>query len=460
MNHSIQRLSAAFLVAFGVIALALGYWGLIRQNELLTREDNPRLILEEQRIQRGLVVDRHGEILAETLVDSESDLVTRRYPYPGVAPAVGYYNLRHGVGGIEAEYDDWLRGDALLTGSDRWLNQTLHRPQVGGDVQLTLDLAIQQAVDRALAGYKGGVVVISVPEGEILAMSSSPTFDANQLDDTWDDLNDDPAAPLVNRVTQGLYQPGTILQSALLGGVINARLADPKDAWDGDLDVEVNDGSLPCVEEAGPAVDTLAEAYLWACPGPFQSLDIAAPVLSDILIDFGLVDAPQFELPAEAVEPADFDPILTLVGQSDLTVSPLQMVMVASAFANHGQMPALRLVNAIRPPGGEWEPEPPSGNPRGTISRDSAEAMGNLMRKAVSQGAASAAQLPGQSVYGHAGIALSGPEGSLNAWFIGFVPRPDGGAVAVAVLIEDAGQPDAAAEIGGQVLQAALDSFP
>jgi beta-lactamase class D len=82
--------------------------------------------------------------------------------------------------------------------------------------------------------------------------------------------------------------------------------------------------------------------------------------------------------------------------------------------------------------------------------------MTDLMRKAVSQGAANAAQLPGQVVYGHAGIALSGPEGSLNAWFIGFVPRPEGGAVAVAVLIEDADQPDAAAEIGGQVLQAAL----
>ncbi len=169
MNHSIQRLGVAFLVAFAVIALALGYWGLIQQDNLLAREDNPRLILEEQRIQRGLIVDRHGEILAETLVDPDGDLVTRNYPYPGIAPAVGYYNLRHGVGGIEAEYDDWLRGDALMTGFDQWLNQSLHRPQVGGDVQLTLDLAIQQAVDRVLAGHKGGVVVIGVPEGDILA---------------------------------------------------------------------------------------------------------------------------------------------------------------------------------------------------------------------------------------------------------------------------------------------------
>ncbi len=288
-------------------------------------------------------------------------------------------------------------------------------------------------------------------------MSSAPTFDANLLDDTWDDLNDDPDAPLVNRVTQGLYQPGTILQSALLGGAINTRLADPQDAWSGALAVQVNDGSLPCIQD-GPTIDTLAKAYLWACPGPFQSLDITTPALSDMLADFGLVDAPQFELPAEAVEPADFDPTLTLVGQSDLTVSPLQMVMVASAFANHGQMPALRLVNATRSPGGEWEPTAAAGNPRGTISRDSAEVMANLMKRAVSQGGANAAQLPGQEVYGHAGIALSGPEGSLNAWFIGFVPRPDGGSIAVAVLIEDADQPDVAAAIGGQVLQAALGS--
>ncbi|HEC24045.1 MAG TPA: hypothetical protein ENI95_14115 [Chloroflexi bacterium] len=465
MTASLRRLSGGFLAAFAVIALALGYWSVMRRDSLIARDDNPRRVLEEQRIRRGQIVDRNGEPLADTLIDPDSDTTTRIYPHPEAAPVVGYYSLRYGVGGIEGELDDILRGDATLTPSERVLNQLLHRPQTGGDVQLTIDIMVQRAVQEALGTQRGAVVVLSVPAGEVLALGSQPTFDPNALEERWDELSADPEAPLLSRATQGLYQPGTILQSVILGAALNAGAIETTEMWEGDLEVPVNGVTLPCSGDP-QAVSTLSDAYIQACPAPFQSIAwrLNARRLDGALADFGLLEAPAFTLPTSAADltipPAQANLALTAIGQSDLTISPLQMALVATAFANQGQMPALQLVRATRLPGGEWQPVSPTGNPRGTISPASVESVAGLMRQSVLSGAAQAATLPGRVVYGHSGLAIAGPEGSLNAWFIGFTYVNEGEAIAVAVLIEDAHSADVAARVGAEALRAALTTLP
>jgi penicillin-binding protein A len=466
MTDSLRRLNRAMLAALALVALALGYWGLVRRGSLEARDDNPRRVLEEQRIQRGQILDRHGTPLTTAEVEAESRVVTREYPYPAVAPVVGYYSLQYGVGGIEAAYDDLLRGNTALTPGERLLNQWLHRSQAGGDIRLTIDLGVQQAVQAALAGHKGAAVVLRVPDGEVLAIGSQPTFDPNTLGENWDSLAADDAAPLLNRATQGLYQPGTALQSIVLGAALNTGLLTPSQPWQGDLSVVVGGGTLPCVG-ATEGVDTIAQAYLQACPAPFQAIgrQLNARRLGAALTDFGLLDAPAFSLPTAApdlsIPPEEMDAALTAIGQSELTVSPLQMAMVAGAMANQGRVPALRLVEATRTPGKAWRLETASGNPRGTISPESIEEVDSLMRRAVMSGDARGAALPDHLVYGHTGLALAGPEGSLNAWFIGFVRLDSQRAVAVAVLIEDIRDPQeasTAAEIGGQALLAALEA--
>jgi peptidoglycan glycosyltransferase len=466
MTDSLRRLNRAMLVALALVALALGYWGLVRRASLQARDDNPRRVLEEQRIQRGQILDRHGVALTTAEVEPESRVVTRLYPYPAVAPVVGYYSLQYGVGGIEAAYDDLLRGNTALTPGERLLNQWLHRSQAGGDVRLTIDLGVQQAVQDALAGQRGAAVVLRVPDGEVLAIGSQPTFDPNTLGENWDSLAADDAAPLLNRATQGLYQPGTALQSIVLGAALNTGLLDPSQPWQGELSVMVGGGTLPCV---GPVegVDTIAKAYLEACPAPFQAIgrQLNARRLGAVLTDFGLLDAPAFSLPTAATDlsipPEEMDVALTAIGQSELTVSPLQMAMVAGAFANQGRVPALRLVEATRTPGEAWRLETASGNPRGTISPESIEEVDSLMRQEVVNGGARGSGSPRYVAYSHTGLALSGPEGSLNAWYIGFVHLDSQRSIAVAVLIEDIQGPQeasTAAQIGVRALQAALEA--
>lgn len=456
MMRSIQRVTQGFFLAFLFVALALGYWGIARREVLLVRDDNPRRVLAEQRIQRGQIVDRNGVILAETVVDSQGEQSSRLYHYPEAAPVTGYYSFRYGVDGIESAFDEILRGDALLTPGQQSWGSILHRPKQGGDVQLTVDLAVQQSAMQALGQRHGAVVVLSVPEGEVLALASQPIFDPNQLDENWDDLTGDPNAPLLNRATQGLYQPGAILQSVLLGEAFNVGLASPTDPWTGSLTVNIDGTVLPCTGTVESPAD-LAGIYRAACPAPFQFL-VTRMGLHRFLMaleDFRLSEPAEIEIPTASVDAELLDGSdlrLESVGQGELTVSPLHMARVAAAFANQGQIPPLRIVQAVRSPAGPWEPVDTLDTPKGAISPESAGLVTTLMAPINSAEAV--------DIYSHTGLSLSGPEGAFNGWFIGFVYRPDGGAIAAAVLVEKTGDPNEAFQIGTQVLLEALATAP
>ncbi len=87
-------------------------------------------------------------------------------------------------------------------------------PEAGQDIQLTIDAKLQLAAKKAFAGKKGAVVVLDVKSGGILAMLSEPAFRLedfrNQISqELWDQLGDDPYAPLLDKTTGGQYPPGS-----------------------------------------------------------------------------------------------------------------------------------------------------------------------------------------------------------------------------------------------------------
>ena len=197
--------------AFVIVALVAAYWAIAGPSTIYLREDNPRLVEAEAAIQRGLIADRNNVTLAETTVTGNRQK-TRRYPYPEASSFLGYSSLRYGVGGAEAAYNTILRGDDLTqTWSEVFISNLLHRPQVGSDVKVTLDLQLQQAVTASMAGQTGAVVVLAIPSGEVLSLVSMPDYDPNMLNSQWDTLVASPDKPFFNRALQGNYQPGGTL---------------------------------------------------------------------------------------------------------------------------------------------------------------------------------------------------------------------------------------------------------
>ncbi|MCK4315000.1 MAG: FtsW/RodA/SpoVE family cell cycle protein, partial [Anaerolineae bacterium] len=290
-------------LALALLAATCGYWAIVRAAPLRARDDNPRRVFYEQRIVRGRILDRAGAVLADVEVADDGS-VTRRYQIPEAAPAVGYASLRYGTGGIEAAFDAELRGEADRSSWQAAWDKLLHHPPHGHDVQLTLDATLQAQAQEALAGQAGGVVLLDATTGEVLALASSPTFDPARLDEEWEALIEDPAAPLVNRATQGLYQPGAALQTIVLAEALSEGLADlSAPATNATATLSVNGARLGCSTALSEPY-TLAGAYGAACPAPFADLGERLGVvgLAEIVNRWALTAPPPLEIPTEAAD--------------------------------------------------------------------------------------------------------------------------------------------------------------
>jgi peptidoglycan glycosyltransferase len=382
MTQNIQRLAQSILLGFVLIAASLLYWQVARAPGLVAREDNPRLVQADLRAQRGRLLDRRGEILAYSDPLPEptglGGIVQRRYPQPEAPHAVGYYSLRYGTGGAEAAFDTTLRGQ--LTRLDR----LLHRPQVGDDTTLSLDLATQRAARQSLGERRGAVVLLEVATGEVLALVSHPSYDPNTLDDDWDALIADPGAPLLNRATQGVYALGDLARLVGLTGLLSAGITTPSDPH------------VPSLEDMlAPLSDS---GYLATA----RQLGIDSSPPFDLLTGPGLLP--------------DFSDQGT---PRDLAATPLHMARFAAAVADDGCMPAPTLVY----------PAPPS-TPNCVFAPSVAASL-----QAVTPVVGDLA--------GWAGVATPQETGDQPlSWFVGYAPV-DAPRFAIAVVVEgdDGGAP-------------------
>ena len=451
------RTTGALGVALLLVAAACGYWSVVRADWLVARADNPRRVLYEERIVRGRILDRDGTAMAGVLI-GPSGLVTRTYPVPEAAPVIGYASLRYGTGGIEAAFDEALRGEATRTAwESRWA-ELLHRAPEGADVQLTVDAGLQRWVQGALDGRAGAAVLLEVGTGQVLAMGSAPTFNPARLGEQWEALREDTSAPLLNRATQGLYQPGAALQTVVIGEALHKELIDDLTVDVGSTLVEqiaVDGARMGCtVPPDGPA--TLASAYAAACPGPVRTLGerLGGDGLTEAIERWRLNVPPSLIIPTESADwvPEEMSsPEDEAVGQGALTVTPLQMALVAATVGNEGVMVDPQLVVRVEDGRGGWRAANAPGEAHAILSPEDTQRLLSAWRRC-DEGAASARS---GGVLGHWGIAVAG-EGAPHAWFLGMAPAEGKPIYAVAVLVEHAAEPRRALEIGRGLLEAAV----
>ena len=125
-----------------------------------------------------------------------------------------------GKNGLELQYESFLRGTLgkKVIQTDAFGNETGLISNIsaidGNTIELTIDNKLQQRASTLLGDRKGAIVVLDVKTGGVLAFVSKPSFDPNWFidgitPDDWDELNQDPSKPLLNRATQGTYPPGS-----------------------------------------------------------------------------------------------------------------------------------------------------------------------------------------------------------------------------------------------------------
>nr|MCR5734505.1 penicillin-binding protein 2 [Lachnospiraceae bacterium] len=206
-NRAIAYVTYAFAILFAFLIVYLLWYTYFRGPEDINNSYNPRQDIYAKRVIRGEILSRNGDVLAYTDTD-ENGNEKRVYPYgPLFAHAVGFST--HGKTGVELNTN--IR---LLTSNrpvlERVSNALSGNKSIGDNVVTTLDPYIQKAAYDALSTYKGAIIATDIKTGEILCLVSKPDFDPNSIATDWDRINDDKeSSALLNRVTQGLYPPGS-----------------------------------------------------------------------------------------------------------------------------------------------------------------------------------------------------------------------------------------------------------
>ncbi len=421
-------LSGGLMLGLLGSATIAGWWSLVRGPALLTRTDNARRTIADRYVKRGSILDSHERVLAES--SGQPGAILRRYPYPALGPLLGYTDPVYGQAGLETSLDPYLRGLQGYPTLTIWWEHLLYgQPPPGLDVRLSIDLDLQTTADNLLKGHRGALVLINAHTGEILAMASSPTFDANQLDSNWESLVDDPGSPLFNRAAMGLYPAGTALGPFLLA----SSNQEPSGQFTG---TDLQDCALI------PTGLTWGEVIAAGCGEPMKQIvsAIDSQKLLSLLDGFRLFSAPSFPVETLASTKPDSlsDAFAYIMGQNEdpgtdtsFKVSPLQMALAASSLSNAGEIPASRLEMAVKTPQSTWMVLP--------VTEQSQTVLQELVANNTSHALASA-ELPIWQVVAEVND-ITGSSTGVNpgyTWYLGgTLPEWKGAPLSIAILLEE-----------------------
>ena len=265
-----------------------------------------------------------------------------------------------GKSGLEATYDERLRGQKggrieILT-DDGELKMVLQETEVqnGEDITLTINAEIQQAAYDQLTGQSGSAVFMNPTDGSLLALVSTPSYDANLMSsgissEQYQAYVDDPMSPFLARYAAG-YAPGSTFKVVTAGIGLDAGTIIPEEtqeisglSWQ--KDESWGDYKVTRVKDVASV--NLADAFAYSDNIYFarQALDMGRDTYEAGLKQY--IFGEDLKLPI-AMNPAqisnsgtlDSEGMLadTAFGQGELLLSPIQQAVTYTPFANNGKL--------------------------------------------------------------------------------------------------------------------------
>lgn len=455
MNQGLRRLFILLLGLFAILIGATARWTVFEADELNANARNARPLLQTAKVPRGTITAADGTLLARSVKQSDGTYV-RRYTAAAreAAHLVGYAFIDGSRSGMEKEYQDELSGKVASAAT--LLSSLRGDSERGNDVVAALEPDVQRAAIAGLAGKRGAAIAIDVKSGGVIAMRSNPGFDPNDMGSGTGrtKINNTPGSPLFNRVTQASYAPGSTFKVVTTSSALGSGKYTPTTMVDGSSPYVVETKELNNFGNVSYGDITLTEALTKSVNTAFARVaeDIGPETLGATMDRYGFYDVPKIDYPEDQLNrsglydredqkwiPVDDDVDIARVGigQERLSVTPLQMGLVAAAVARGGTVPVLSTVQRIVDPDGRTLKRLGNGSSAGRVmsERDAAE-LTDMMKRVVNEGTGTAAALQGLQVAGKTGTAERVIEQNITQpWFIGFAPA-DNPRVAVAVTIE------------------------
>ena len=308
----------------------------------LTDQDRER-VLREVRRRRGFVpitvredldwrevarIEVHAPNLPGVSIDVGP---IRQYPYgEAAAHILGYVaavseveltgdpllelpGFHIGKNGIEKRFDLQMRGKAgssqvEVNAVGRVIKELSRQDgQPGGDVTLTIDMALQKfSVERLAKERSGSAVLMDITTGDILALASVPSFDPNQFawglsSRAWGELVNDPLVPLSNKAISGLYAPGSTFKLVVTLAAIQAGAATPDQTEFCVGHTQLGRSRFHCWKKGGHGLVDMIEAIQKSCDVYFYSLarKVGIDRIAEMAVRLGLGNKVGLVLPGE-----------------------------------------------------------------------------------------------------------------------------------------------------------------
>lgn len=489
MNPQIVRLTYVALILVAVLVVMTTYWQTWAAASLAERQDNSIRRVAEFSVDRGLIFSfAPRKRLArnrQRVIDGRT-LFFRRYPYgPLAAHVVGYSTVGRSRTGLERSLNDFLTASnsSLSTVLDKTLDELRGKPVQGNDVVTTLDLDAQEVANEALGSNCGAVVALDPRTGKLLVMASSPGFDPNLVEESFGQIEQitadcTPAAPLVNRASAGLYVPGSTFKVVTAAAALESKQYTPDSTFVDPGYCTVYGKRVNNFDTSSPfgTID-LTNALAFSVNSVFCNIGkkLGAKKILDTAKRFGFYERPPLETPSDErlasglyddgrlfypKVDANVDAGRMAFGQERMLVTALQNAMVAGAIGVGGRLMEPHVVNRIVAPGGKVIERQRPRLIRQAVSKETADAVADMMRLAVERGTGTAAQISGYSIGGKTGTGETGVPGSNITWFIAFAgedeERPPELAIAVVLQNQSGTGGTTAAPIAREVMQAIL----
>lgn len=431
-----------FLGMIGYIA----YYSATHKQELINNSYNGRAQILLAKNRRGSIYSSDGEVLAKTVEDEDGNEL-REYPYGNLFSHVVGYSV-NGRMGVEAQANYYLINSNAPLSQKANLDASGEK-YPGDDVYTTLNVELQRVASTALGVYRGAIVVTEPSTGKVLAMVSKPDFDPGTIEDKWDELREDnESGILLNRVTQGLYPPGSTFKIITALEYIRENPQNYNSySYNCTGALTKGEDRIQCYHGSVHGQVGFTRSFAKSCNTSFANMGLMLNpksfenTLSDLMFNKKLplsVNYNQSRIDVnEDITVSDM--MQVSIGQGTTAMTPIHLNMITCAIANQGTLMKPYVVDHIENSSGgiirSFSPE----TYKKIISEEEAQILTDLMTDVVNEGTATRLKGLSYTAAGKTGSAEYGTvKGESHAWFTGFAPVEDP-KICVTIIIEGAG---------------------
>lgn len=491
LAKSVKHIMIVFLFLFIALISYIAYFQVFKSSDIVEDSGNIRLWVKRNEVLRGTIYDRDGSALTAS---ERIDDISQKRTYLNddlFVHALGYMDTKYGLSGLEEKYDselskvnvignnfrefvgsikfkdfvssikDDLKSEGKMNLKENFnsfidevnsANVLKQSEKVGNGLITTLDYDLQKVAYDALGSNKGAVVALNPKTGEILAMVSKPTYNANYLEEAIEQANSGSGedSPLINRAIDGLYPPGSVFKTVTLSSSLENMGDVTTRQFDDQGKIEFDDGtSLNNFAFQAHGVIDLRSAYRVSSNVVFGTLamELGNETLKTTAESFGfnsVIAGSGVEITASRFPSLKDYEVGNIaqsgIGQGSILATPMQMALVAATVANDGVLMEPRLVNKVVDKDGNIIKTITDKKLKEVISKDSAQTIKSYMKYLVDNNIYRWPAFEGTNAGGKTGTAdytlPDGTEAVPHGWFISVAPMDDP-QIAVAVIVEN-----------------------